>query len=126
MLSGQSASGNIYPSRFVKKSGAYTVAQSGAGELSVGISHEGAKATPLPGASTLAAEAGDPLNVYSDGDNCLLEAGADDIPNGAYLKSDSTGRGVVASSSDRFCAIAERGGSTGHKMQVLIKYGITP
>lgn len=125
-LSGQSASGDIYPSRFVKKSGSYTVAQAGAGEAAIGISHEGAKATPLPGNSTLAASSGDPLNVYSDGDNCLLEAGADGIAAGAYLKADSSGRGVVCSSTNPYFAIVERGGDTGEKMQVLIKYGIAP
>lgn len=124
-LAGQSASGNIYPSRFVKKSGAFTVAQAGAGEAAIGISQEGSKDAPLPGNSTLAAVSGDPLRVYADGDVCLLEAGAT-VAAGAYIKSDTNGKATTAASTNPYFAICERGGDENEKLVVLVKYGITP
>lgn len=126
MLAGQTASGDIRPSRFVKKSGAYTVAESDANEVCIGISHEGTKAAPLPGASTLAAAAGDPLRVYSDGETCLLEAGAA-VTAGARLKSDADGRGVTAAAGEPSYAVAERGAAAaGEKMQVVIRPQFVP
>lgn len=125
-LAGQTASGDIYPSRFVKKSGPYTVAQSGAGEASIGISHEGSREAPLPNASTLAAKTGDPIRVYGDTENCLLDAGAE-VLDGAFLKPDSTGRGVTAGTGEEYYAIAERGASAAdRKMQVLVRTGMVP
>jgi hypothetical protein len=126
MLPGQTASGDINPSRFVSKSGAFTVAQCGAGAVAVGISQEGSKAVPLPGASSLAASSGDPLAVYADNESCLLEAGAA-YSAGAYLKSDSTGRGVTASTGDAYYARAEQAaGAAGVKAVVYFTKGITP
>lgn len=126
MLPGQTASGDINPSRFVSKSGAFTVAQCGAGGVAVGISQEGSNAVPLPGASSLAASAGLPLAVYSDTESCLLEAGAAFLA-GAYLKSDSSGRGVTASTGEVYHARAEQAaGAAGVKSVVYFKTGVTP
>lgn len=125
-LAGQVASATIEPSRFVKKSGAYTVATAGAGEVCIGVSQEGSRDTPIPSAATAAALADDPLRVYSDGDNCLLVAGAA-VSAGAFLKSDATGRGITAPTTERYYAVAERGAAAaGEKMQVLIRFGIVP
>jgi len=125
-LAGQTASGNIAPSRFVKKSGSYLVAQAGAGEVCIGISQQGSLATPIPGASSLAAVEGSPIAVYDQDENCLLEAGAE-VLDGAYLKSDSSGRGITATTGNQYFAIAERGAAAaGEKMQVLIRFGIVP
>ncbi len=125
-LAGQTASGNINPSRFVTKSGAYTVAQATAGAVAIGISQEGSREAPLPGASSLAAVAGDPIRVYGDTENCLLEAG-DVCANGALLKPDATGRGVTAATGEKYYAVAERGAAAaGVKMQVLMRSGVAP
>ena len=126
MLAGQTASGDINPSRFVTKSGRYTVAQGTLGAVAIGISHEGSREVPLPGASSLAAVAGDPIRVYSDTENCLLEAG-DLVADGAFLKSDSTGRGITAATTEKYYAVAESGGAAaGVKMQVIMRAGIVP
>lgn len=126
MLAGQTASGDISPSRFVTKSGSYTVAQSTAGAVAIGVSGEGSQDTPIPGASPLAAQSGDPVRVYSDTDNCLLDAGAA-VADGAYLKADANGKGITAASGERYYAVAERGaGAADEKMQVLIRFGIVP
>lgn len=126
MLPGQTASGDINPSRFVTKSGAFTVAQAGAGAVAIGISHEGSKTAPIPGASSLAASAGDPLAVYGDTEACLLEAGAA-YAAGAYLKPDSTGRGITAASTEKYSAIAEQAAAAaGVKVIVNVKAGVAP
>lgn len=124
-IAGQTASGNINPSRFVKKSGAYTVAQCGAGEVAFGISQEGSFDTPIPGNSTLAAASGDPVRVYGEEENCLLDAGAT-VADGAFVKSDANGKGVTAGAGERFYAIAERGGDADEKMQVVFRTGTVP
>lgn len=126
MLSGQTASGDINPSRFVAKSGAFLVAQAGAGVIALGISHEGSKAVPLPGASSLAAQAGDPIAVYGDTESCLLEAGAA-FAAGAFLKPDAQGRGITAATGERFSAVAEQAaGAAGVKSIVLVRLGVVP
>lgn len=127
MLPGQTASGDINPSRFVTKSGAFTVAQATAGAVAIGVSQEGSKAVPLPSASSLAASSGDPLAVYSDTEACLLEAGTGGWSAGAYLKSDSAGCGVTASSADAYYARAEQAAAAaGVKAVVYLTKGITP
>lgn len=125
MLAGQIATGNIATSRFVKKDGAYKVAQCGAGEVAVGISSEGSQDTPIPGASALAAASGDTLRVYSEEDNCLLDAGAT-VADGAFVKSDANGKGITATTGERYYAIVERGGDADEKMQVILRFGIVP
>ena len=126
MLAGQTASGNIAPSRFVKKTDAYKVGQCGAGEVAIGISQQGSHDTPIPGASTLAAEAGDPIAVYDEKENCLLDAGAA-VADGAYLKSDANGKGITATTGNQYFAVAERGASAAdEKMQVIVRFGIVP
>lgn len=126
MLAGQVASGDINPSRFVTKSGAYTVAQAVAGGVAIGISQEGTHDTPIPGASGLAAAENDPIRVYSEEDDCLLDAGAA-VADAAFLKSDADGKGITAASGERYYAIAERGASAAdEKMQVHIVFGIVP
>ena len=127
MLAGQTASGDINVSRFVKKSGAYKVDEVAAvTDIPIGISAEGSHDTPIPGASALAAVDGDPIRVYGEEDNCLLEAGGV-VADGAFVKPDSTGRGVAAGADEKFYAYAERGATAaGEKMQVVLRYGVTP
>lgn len=85
----------IPPSRFVKN---FTTQVNGvliadANAAVEGISQQAARTAPIPGASTLAADTGESLSVYTAGCECQLEAGAV-IVAGDYLKSDSVGRGV--------------------------------
>ncbi len=81
------------------------------------------RSSPRPGGeSTLAAESGDPLHVYADGDECLLEAG-EAITAGNWLKPDSQGRGIVIdnTASDPIGARAlEDAGAAGEKIKVRV------
>lgn len=125
-ISGQTASADVNPSRFVKKTGAYTVAEAGATDVVFGVSQEGTKEAPIPGASALAASAGDPLLVYGEEEECLLEAGGA-VADGTPVKPDANGRGVAAATGDRYYAIAERGAdAAGEKMTVVVRFGVTP
>lgn len=98
------AGGTIAPSRFVTIStvNAQEVLQATANAVCVGVSQEGQKVTPgLPGADdTIAAQAGDPLQVYTFGTIAKLTAGGA-VTLGALLESDATGRGIVATGAAR-------------------------
>lgn len=121
------ANGDINRARFVKMSSVVDrLEQAGAGEFAVGISSESARAAPVTGASDLAASAGQEIMAYPDGEECWLTAGGT-FAVGAYLKSDSSGRGVTASSTQVFHAIAKQAASAANQMVRVIKvYGITP
>lgn len=127
MLAGQQASGDIRPSRFVKKSGAYTVAEvAAATDIPLGVSAEGTHDTPIPGASSLAAATGDILKVYGEEETCLLESGGV-VAAGAFVTTDNQGRGVAAAAASAFYAYAERGAAAaGELMEVVLRYGVTP
>jgi hypothetical protein len=121
MLPGYTASGNIEPSRFVRISGAYTVAQCVANEQAIGISHEGSNSAPVAGAPTRAAAAGDPIRVYGDTETCLIEAGAA-FAAGANLKPDAQGRAIAAVANDRYSAVAQRAAAAaGDKIPCLVR-----
>lgn len=125
-IAGQTATGNIYPRRFVKKDGAYQVAQCGAGESAFGISQAGTNTVPIPGAGSYAAVEGQPLLVFGTDENCLLDASAA-VDDGAFLKSDADGKGVTAATGEEFYAIAERGAAAeDEQMQVVFRAGIVP
>ncbi len=117
------ASGDINPSRFVTISGEHQVAESNTGDAPYGVSSEATKLAPTgDGVSTLAAASGDPLHVYADGDECLLEAG-EAITAGNWLKPDSQGRGIVIdnTASDPIGARAlEDAGAAGEKIKVRV------
>lgn len=99
---GYVAAGDIYPCRFVKPnlaggSNPFQVVQATAGTDQVlGVSTQRVK--HLPGmfgvtAPYKAAEDEDPITVYGDGEQCLLESGAA-FTGGDYLISDANGKGV--------------------------------
>ena len=92
------ADGTINVSRFVKSAGttkAFRLLQAGAGEVCCGISQEGPKAPPTPGASAvIAAVQNDPIKIYDIGEECLVSAGAA-FSVGDYLKSDANGQAIV-------------------------------
>ena len=118
------ASGNIRPSRFVKVSGNFTGAEAGAGEKICGVSMEGTNTAPIPGiTSQYAAESGQPLQLHGQGAICLLTLGTGGCTANDYLKADSAGAGVVASSGDESGALALQAGSAAEKVlvQVLIR-----
>ena len=91
------ASGNIGTARFVTISGQNQVAQSVAGDMPIGISTDAQKYPPIPqNTNTYAAEAGDGVRVFTNGEYCLLTAGAGGWSAGDVLKPDANGEGVVA------------------------------
>lgn len=117
--------GDCEVSRFVKLSNAadHTVVRCGAGEAAIGVSFEGSKDAPIPGVTPLAASSGMSTRVYQIGESCELTAGGV-VAAGDYLKSDSTGRGVAASSNDKYYAIARAAASAaGQAIKVTIAFG---
>ena len=123
------ASADIRPSRFVKRSGAYTAAECGAGEVMVGVSAEGSNYPPIGSQAELAAANGDPVSIIWVGDGqqddrpILLTIGGS-VTQGDRLKSDSQGRGVAATTNnDVYGAIALQSGSSGESIQVRVLFG---
>ena len=102
------ASANIGPSRFVKRSGANTVATCGAGEKMLGISGEASGYAPLPSQTEYAAASGDPVTIYMVGDGLqedrpiLLILGSGGATQGDLLKSDASGGGVAVASNNEY------------------------
>lgn len=120
------ASAAIRPSRFVKLSGVRQAAQAGDNEEILGVAQEGSNRAPLQDLVTdvYAAQAGESLLVYSVGEMCLVEAGAQ-ITAGQLLKSDSQGRAVPVATTgttiQNYGAIAlEAAASAGEKILVLV------
>jgi hypothetical protein len=117
------SSGNINPSRFVVISGDNTVAQAGAGARTIGICQEGQKKPPLPGETNVyAAEQYDPIEVFGIGQEVLLELGGTVTANDP-IKPDANGKGVQASGTDLYGAVAKTGGASGEKIMVIVERG---
>ena len=116
------ASGDINPSRFVSISGNSTVSQSTANEAIIGISPPGAKAAPISGASTLAAEFTDSIGITIVGGRQLLMYGGT-VVAGDRLKSDANGKGVAMATTgiqQNVGAYAIEGGSSGDIRMVIV------
>ncbi|AWM38713.1 hypothetical protein GobsT_30960 [Gemmata obscuriglobus] len=117
------AGGNILPARFVKRtgvSGEAVVTQCGANESPWGIGPKGTRRMALTGWDDgFAAVAGDDVNVFGPGDDVApLELGGT-VAVGDYIKSDSVGRGVSASTDkDRVGAQALEPGVAGQLIRV--------
>lgn len=99
------AAGQINQARFVTPvAGAINnVAQSVTNDSPIGISGLGTRRDPDPdfaaGSSALAlAIAGDPIEVNTHGEYCLLELAAS-ASGGQYLRPDDQGKGIVANTS---------------------------
>ena len=92
------AGGTIRPSRFVRidATAAKTCREGSATCQVIGISQTGTNYPPLSDiySTTNAATNGQYVQLFGDGDVCLLEAG-DSITTGDRLKSDSVGSGVT-------------------------------
>lgn len=95
------AGGDIAPSTFVKLSAVAdrTLLAGTANSANYGISREGAQVAPTPGASTLAASAGQQCGYYPIGSVCLLTAGSGGWAAGDELISDANGCGVPRATS---------------------------
>jgi hypothetical protein len=75
----------------------------------IGVSQEYANTAPIPGATLNAATSpGDPIKVYQIGDVCLLNSTSAGWTAGDRLTStsDSTGRGITATGTNYYGAIA--------------------
>jgi len=97
-----------------------------AGDIAIGISHEGPQDTVLPGSSVgPAAVSGSSCRIYGIGENCEVLAGGT-VQAGDYLKPDADGKAVTASSTNKYSAIARAGGVAGERIQCTIEHGVTP
>lgn len=124
------AGGTIRPSRFVKMSA--TADDQGlecdANEAPIGISYEGGKFAPLSDlvSSNPHAEAGDPIGLYGDGEQCLLEL-AGSVTRGGRIKSDDDGCGVAVATTgttiQQYGAIALESGDDGELIRVFVLLG---
>ena len=119
------ANDDINVSRFVTPvlTADYRVVEADANSTIVGISQGGARDTPLPSASTLAAASGDQLQVHGDGEICRLLLGGT-VAHGDDLKSDSDGKGVViaaGTTTQEIGAKALEAGSSGDLILVQVR-----
>jgi hypothetical protein len=124
------AGGTVPPARFVKLSttvdSTILVATAGSGahgDQAIGISQVGMKRAPgLPGSdTTIAAESGDPLQIFSVGDVCLLTAGSGGWAAGDNLKSDGSGRGITASATGDLVGAIALQAASGTGVQALVQ-----
>lgn len=119
MIKGGVADGNVKPGRFVKRGTvAGHVAQAGAGERTCGISHTNVRNAAVPGWDDgYHAIAGEQVAINGNTvENAPLISGGVITP-GAYLKSDSDGRGVVATTDkDEYGAIARTGATAANQL----------
>lgn len=117
------ASANIRHSRFVTISGDFTVDETDAGEVAIGITYQDDKWPPLDDLVTTNyhAQTGEHVRMYTIGDICLLTLGGT-VTAGQALKSDADGQGVAVAGSgnEEVCAIALEGGASGELRQVQI------
>lgn len=123
------AGGNINPAVFVKLSAAapHTALQAGSGDRVIGVSQQGTKlAQGLLGVSnTYAAQSGDEMDMFGDGDITRLTLGSGGCAAGDLLVSDANGCGVTASNVGTAVqwvgAIALEDGNAGEKVEVQVK-----
>lgn len=128
------AGGTIEVSRFVKMGSAdFTVVQAAAGtDMPIGVSQDGSHDTPgLSGSTDDAARSGHPLQVYVDGDVCLLCIGSGGVTRGDKIVSDANGKGVTApttgTSISYVGAVALESASENELARVLLKtFAIRP
>jgi len=119
------AGGNISPSRFVRQDDTadFQVLEADANSKLAGISMEGTREAPIPSVSTaLAAQSGEPLQVYGDTEECLLELGGTVRP-GEDLKSDADGKGVTIAAGatvQEIGAVALENGVDGELIRVQV------
>ena len=118
------ATGNIAPSRFVRPNVSldHAVQQAAAAELPIGISQECMQYAQfdLGISNTNAATSGQPINVYTEGEECLLELGGT-VTAGVRLKPDSDGKGVLGTlGTDAVGATSLEAGVSGDLIRVQV------
>lgn len=121
------ARGTIRPCRFVTldASNDFSVVESDANSQIIGISQEGSNYPPLNdlNLTDVAADSGDPIQIYGDGDTCLLQIGGN-VTRGNRLKSDADGQGVAIASTgttiQQIGAVALQSGTSGQKIRVQV------
>lgn len=122
------AVGQIRPSRFVTLVDDFAVEEADANEIICGIAMEGTRTAPISDVVTtnIAAESGDSLQVYGDGEECLLECG-DTVVAGNRLKSDADGKGVPMATTgttiQHYGAQALQDGAASELIRVFIRIG---
>ena len=123
------AQGDVRPSRFVKidPDNDRGALESDANERVIGISMEGSREAPIPSVTTaLAAQDGEQMHFYGQGEICLLELGGT-VSSNDRLKSDADGKGVVIATTgttiQHFGAVALRDGVSGDKIEVQVLIG---
>lgn len=102
-------------------------ATSGTATEIIGIAQEWTKYPPIPGASTEAADAGDPIKVYGLGDICLLQSTSAGWTSGDRLTANSAGTGAItASTTNHYGAVALTTMSAAGlgRVQVIIGAGV--
>ena len=119
------ASGNIYPSRFVRISNAYRVQQTGNNGRIIGVSQSGTRRFPdtLNTNTGYAAISGEPVGVFGDGyAGVYLELGGN-VTAGDFVKSDADGKGVTSTgaAADNVGAIALQDGASGEKILLYVQ-----
>lgn len=116
------ATGNISPCRFVEISNPYRVRQPSSANVKVfGVSQNGTRNAPGTAADDgYAAITGEQLQVFGEGEVCLLELGSGGASAGNRLANDNTGKGVVATSGQNVGAIAIDDGVSGDKIRVYV------
>lgn len=117
------AGGNIAPATFIRLSTTanQTALAASTGEKAFGIADESTMVAPTDGASTYHATAGYPVKYFMRGETCKLTIGSGGCTAGDWLKSDSSGGGVAATTDKDFVgAIALETASAAELAEVLI------
>lgn len=124
------ASGDIRPSRFVTQDGDFTCAESNANDRIVGVSMEGTRTAPISDVvlTNLAAQVGESLKTYGDGEECLIELGDTVVvATEARLKADADGKAVPVATSgttvQNIGGFALQGGISGDLIRMVVQPG---
>jgi len=119
------ASAAINVSRFVALSGDNTVRQAVAADNGIiGIMHESAWDTPIPGANdVVAVPTGQSKRIYMDTESCEVVVGAADLDPGDKVRSDANGAAVEAATGEQYFAVVTQGGLAGDRAKVIVQSG---
>lgn len=123
--------GTVVTSTFVKQdtSDNNSILAAGSGGIIFGVAQEGSRTAPIPDVTAdppQAGIAGESINVYQDGEFCLVRAGAS-ITAGDKLKSDSNSYAtpctLSAGTREYYGAIALESASSGSLVRVRVETG---
>lgn len=127
------AGGNISPSVFVALDGAadFQVRQATANDIDiVGVSGIDTNVAPNLDQALFAqtitpyhAVAGGQVNIYTDGDICLLTIGSGGCTSAQRLMSDSNGAGIIHTTGNWYGARSLQAGVSGDLISVLVENG---